>query len=157
MKITYNKTIYDCSDEHSFKPYAGREFASQDLDGLAIYQTNFSQEEPDKEIFNNKMTGVTFIKCNLSNVFIPEGNTVVDCIQTRFKAQNDLNDWEIDDSDKPLRTLNHNIFLKKGLDAPDPKDIPVTKVSEPIDLIKEAERKKNASAIELTAAMEIKK
>lgn len=160
MKITYNETVYDCSDEHSFKPYSGREFSEIDLNDLVIYQTNFTQETPDKPIFNEKMTGVTFVKCNLSNVFIPDGNTIIDCIQTRFKCQKDLNDWEIDDSDKPLRTLNYNIFLKKGLDLPDPKDIPAVEVKEPIDLIKEAEKKKETAdtkSIELTPAMEIKK
>lgn len=160
MKIPYGKTIYDCSDEHSFKCYAGREFSGIKLDGLTIYQTNFAQETPDKEIFDSKVKNLTFVKCNLSNVSLPTGSTVVDCIQTRFKCQNDLNDWEIDGSGKPLRTLNYNIFLKKGLDLPDPIDIPATKTDKPVDLMKDAEAKKVAAianSIELTTAMEIKK
>lgn len=139
MIITYNEIQYDCSDEFSFKDFTGR----ANLNPLGVvYGSCFSQETPDSHIFPDNITGVTFIKCNLDNVFIPQGNTVIDCWQRRFKVQDDLNDWLIGTDNKPTMPFNHKIFTKLGLPMPLPKDIPPPKVSERIDLIKVAEIKK---------------
>jgi hypothetical protein len=140
MLITYNETEYDCNDAFSFKDFTKRfgPLWFGTLSGV-VYASCFLSETPDNHIFSDSMTGVTFIKCNLDNVFIPPGNTVIDCSQKRFKSQNDLNDWLIDGADKPTLPFNYTMFTKLALPMPDPLDIPLVKVDEPVDLIKEAE------------------
>lgn len=142
MKFTYLETEYDIDDELSFKNFTGFEFYSRpeyDFSNKIVYQTCFSQETPDSDIFKD-VRGATFIKCNMDNVLIPDGNTVIDCWQRRYKVQNDLNDWLVDTTDKPTMPIDHKIFTKFGLPIPDPKDIPADKVEKVIDLRKEAER-----------------
>jgi len=143
----YNKIEYNINDDYSFKDFTGR--SNLEVSGI-VYGSCFSQEIPDNHIFPNDMTGVTFIKCNLDNVFIPVGNTIIDCSQRRFFVQNDKNDWLINDwqdwlldvNDKPTMPTNHKYFTKFGLPMPLPEDIPIAKADEPIDLIKVAEIKK---------------
>ncbi len=138
MIINYNKK-YNCSDEFSFKDFTGR--SNLEVLGI-IYGSCFSQEIPDSRIFPDTMTGVTFIKCNLDNVFIPNGNTVIDCSQRRFKVQNDLNDWITDDKGVPTEPINAKVFIKLELPMPETVDIPTYQVDTRIDLIKVAEAKK---------------
>src|SRR3990167_602993 len=133
MIFTYNKTEYNLNDDYSFKDFTGR--SNLEVSGI-IYGSCFSQEIPDNHIFPDNMTGVTFIKCNLDNVFIPAGNTIIDCWQRRFKVQNDLNDWLLDKNNQPTMPTNHKYFTKFNLPMPLPEDIPLIKVDEVIDLIK---------------------
>ena len=138
MKIIYNKIEYDCNDVFSGKDFTGR--ANQHFDGISgiIYASCFSQDNPDSHCFPDTMVGITFIKCNLDNVFIPIGNTVIDCSQKRYKVQNDRNDWLIDENNNPVKPMNHKLFTKLGLPIPLPKDIPMSMVEESIDLIEYA-------------------
>lgn len=101
--------------------------------GLVITGSCFSQERPDSVIFPDNLTGTSFIGCNLDNVFIPPGNIVEGSTQKRFEVQNDLNDWEVDGNNKPVRILHHRLLTKQGIELPDPKDIPRKKVKERIE------------------------
>lgn len=134
MKIEVNEQFYECDDNFSAKDFTGRFLLDQDLNGKVIARSNFSHETPDTKVFPENMTGVTFINCNLDNVFIPEGNIVIECSQRRFKVQNDLNDWEVDNENKPTRPFNHQILTKKGIPLPDPKNIPKQKGEKIVDL-----------------------
>lgn len=139
MKITFENTEYDYNPEYSFKDFTGQKISIPD--GSVVYGSCFSQEIPDNHIFSEDMKGVTFVKCNLDNVFIPEGNTVTHSTQRRFKVQNDLNDWEIDENNEPVRPIDFHIYEKRGLEVPKVEDIPQVKVTRPVDLIKVAESK----------------
>src|SRR3990167_1381756 len=136
MIFTYNKTEYNLNDDYSFKDFTGR--SNLEVSGI-IYGSCFSQEIPDNHIFPDNMTGVTFIKCNLDNVFIPNGNTVIDCSQRRYQVQNDLNDWILNSDNTPKEPIDAKIFTKLNLPIPLPKDIPTKKVAERIDLFAKAE------------------
>lgn len=114
------------------------------VEGAVIYATDFSWEQPDSETFPKGMTGVTFVKCNLSNVIVPEGNTIIDCIQTRFKVQNDRNDWIIDKDNLPVKPLNYRVFEKFGLPVPTPDKLPLEEAVEAVDLVKQATIEKAA-------------
>lgn len=104
MRVEYLETFYECSDAYSFKDMTGWDLsARRDLNGQVIYASCFSQETPDREIF--QMTGVTFIRCNLSNVLIPPNNTAIDCQRVRFESQPDGKDWEVDENNEPIRIL----------------------------------------------------
>ena len=143
MKITYLDKEYDADDELSFRDFTGWDFLSRpeyDFSNKIIYASCFLNETPDIEIFDNT-TNATFIKCNLSNVSLPLDCIAIDCIQTRYKVQNDLNDWIIDETNLPLKPIDWDIFTKLNLPIPKPEDIPDVKVDTRIDLIKEAETK----------------
>lgn len=102
------------------------------LNGLVIYNSCLSNETPDAQTLPQGLFGVIFIACNLDNVFIPPGNTVIDCTTRQFKVQNDLEDWIIDPVAKtPIEPVNKKFFLIRGLSI-DPKDIPAEKLDKAI-------------------------
>lgn len=53
--------------------------------------------------------------------------TILKCSRRRFKIQNDLRDWEIDDKDKPVKVINQKYWDLEGVSV-DPKDIPAQKI-----------------------------
>lgn len=108
---------------YSFKDFTGQNLSEYNIKPQEIRGSCFSQEEPDSHIFPEGMTGVTFLHCNLMNVFIPDGNTVINCQTQRFKCQNDGHDWEIDDIG-PTNILNYKLFNKAGITVPSPAEIP---------------------------------
>lgn len=60
----------DYDDEWSFKIMPNRPVNMPSNLGY-IYASDFSSETPDAEPFPSDMVGNTFVKCNLSNVKIP--------------------------------------------------------------------------------------
>lgn len=110
--------------DYSRKDFTGRNLTEHKIDPQEIVGSCFSQETPDSEVFPADMQGVTFINCNLMNCKIPEGNTVIDCWTTRFRVQNDGNDWEIDEKGNPLCVMDYKFFYKRGITHPNPAEIP---------------------------------
>lgn len=139
MKILFKEGEIECS-EQSCKDFTREQFVDI-ADGAYVYGSCFSKEMPDTVIFRADMKGVTFRNCNLMNVRIPDGNTVIDCQTQRFTVQNDGNDWVIGEDGKPVEPLNSLIFRKRGLPLPDPKEIPLLPVEKPVDLVAAAEAK----------------
>lgn len=127
MKFVYNNNEYNINEQYSFKDFTGHNLSNKENISGVIYASCFSQETPDSEIFPLKLEGVTFIKCNLSNVKIPDGNTIIDCNTTRFCCQNDLRDWEVDLNGKPTKLMNEKAEIRLGRSI-DPKDIPLEKL-----------------------------
>lgn len=122
MTITYENTIYEVS-ENSFKDYTAH-MNVPIANGEIVYASCFSKETPDTHVFPDTLTGATFIKCNLMNVFIPEGNTVIDCLQQKYKVQKDARDWFINDDGEPTEVMNRKRWEQDGYSV-DPADIPV--------------------------------
>lgn len=105
--ILINGSNTEVSDTYSCKDYTGMTIEPNlTLNGSIIYQSCFSQETPDTEVFPSDMTGVTFINCNLDNVLMPSGNTIIGGTHRRFQAQEDGLDWELDVDGNPLGVLN---------------------------------------------------
>lgn len=93
-------------DSVSFKNYTNQDFSnSEELNGKIIYASSFYQEKINSQPFNPNMQGTTFIKCNLDNCTIPEGNLVIECSQQRIQVQEDGFDWVIDSNDIPVKRL----------------------------------------------------
>ncbi len=135
MKFTYQNIEYNIDDELSFKNFTHWEFMSRpqyNFNGKVIYSSCFCHEIPDSIIFGS-LVGATFIKCDLRNVIVPVGNTLIDCKTDRFQVQNDLNDWIIDRTNKPVDIIDYALFGKLGLSKPRPQDIPNQKVTTRID------------------------
>lgn len=61
--------FFDYDDKWSFKILNNR--PSDIPNGTNVYASDFSHEIPDSTPFREDMTGVTFVKCDLSNVIIP--------------------------------------------------------------------------------------
>lgn len=164
MKILYvepdgktNKQEIDCNDDVSFKDFSGRPQFDRNLvefDGKIVYASNFSQKTPDTFVFPKDMKGVTFVKCNLDNVIVPEGNTVLDCSQKRYQAQNDLNDWIVNEAYEPLMPVNHKQFTKRGLSVPTPDMIPLEKPEKPIDWVEKVKKMKEVKSEEVANILE---
>lgn len=123
------------SKEFSFLSKANIDFIDIP-DGTVVYSSSFYSEEPNRRIFRNNMRNVTFILCNLDNLHIPPGNTLIDCKNRRFKAQNDGHDWEVDKNNKPIKLLmGDKIFQRRGKPIPTPDKIPATKRETPANYL----------------------
>ena len=134
------------NDKYSFGAFMGQsfrnrpveEFSDTEIVGSCFYQ----EDKPDSQVFPPSMTGVTFRRCNLDNVFIPPGNTVVTegedyCCTKRImvqpptpKAKPDKDDepdacidWIVDKANKPVEPMDKKRFIEEGRSL-DPKDIP---------------------------------
>jgi hypothetical protein len=102
-----------------------KEFNNSEIWGSCFYQEN----EPDKHIFPEDMTGVTFYKCNLDNVYIPAGNTVdSSCTHKKIRVQNDWEDWILDKDLKPVKAMSHEQRLEVGFST-SPANIPIEKLT----------------------------
>jgi len=111
---------------------------ASEFNGKTIKGSNFEQEIPygvtysRKQIFPAGTTGVTFQRCNLNNVLVPKGNTMIDddgikYTNKKIQEQNDLLTWELDEkTELPVRPLDEKRLIGLGLSV-DPKDIPATK------------------------------
>jgi len=100
--------------------------------GIIVGTCFYQPERPNSDIFPAGMTGVTFKNCNLDNVLVPIGNTIIGGCHRQIKAQNDWSDWILDDvtlAPKELIPGEKARRLKAGLSI-DPKDIPVKQLTE---------------------------
>ena len=104
----------EVSEEFSNRDFTGDNKTISIPDGAVVYGSCFSRETPGATVFDPTMTGVTFRNCNLSNVFVPPGNTVIDCQVTRYKVQSDKEDWVVDDKDAPVEPLDKDRFIRLG-------------------------------------------
>lgn len=141
MKHIYHNYDYDYDEELSFKDFTGQDLSKREMKDIAIFGSCFSNETPNAHVFPDDMTGVTFVRCNLDNCFIPEGNETFECSQRRFKVQNDNNDWIVNDEGQPIEPINAFAFRKRNLPVPKASDIPKEKVEGFIDLLEEAKKK----------------
>lgn len=138
----------DCTkplnEKYSFKDFMNQSFKTVDpseFNNTCIKGSNFYQEadidatlEKDiiKSIFPVGMTGVEFVRCNLNNVDLPINNTTDSTsVRETIKVQNDLEDWKLDASLKPLEPVFKERYEKLGLSTK-PEDIPPTKQEKPI-------------------------
>lgn len=92
-----------------------------------FYACPLGAEEPDTKLFPDNLTGAVFICSNLDNLFIPEGNTIIDndgtCGSRKvYKVQADGENWILDSKKEPLEPINKELFIKEGKNI-DPKDI----------------------------------
>ena len=91
---------------------------------------------PNRHIFPADMKGVTFIDCNLDNVYIDETkNTIKNGCHQQTKVQNDLSDWVLDKDLKPVEPMDREERIKLSISI-DPKAIPLTKATKNVFEIK---------------------
>lgn len=123
--IIYNGIEYEVDDSHSALDRTGRNLQNNSvMDNTTIVGTCFSQETPDTHVFRDNLTGVTFINCNLDNVFLPPGNEAIDCSQRRFQVQVDGRDWIVDENLQPVEPLDIEYSIQHGLNTDPNKILP---------------------------------
>lgn len=127
--FVYQGIKYNLNPTYSNKDMTGWDLSGRkDMNNIVIHGLCLSWETPNAQALPPDLHGTTFIMCNLDNVFVPLGNTVIDCSVRCFKAQNDLEDWHVDPQTlQPLTPLHPESFTAVGLSI-DPKDIPATKM-----------------------------
>lgn len=132
------------NEKYSFKDFGGQSFTSLDpteFNDTCIKGSNFYQEAKEddsdvmKSIFPAGMTSVEFVRCNLDNVAVPVGNTLLTTGSEKstnlaIKVQNDLEDWILGVDGKPKEPLNKEAFIEAQLST-DPKKIPIEKKERP--------------------------
>lgn len=125
--LTYQGQIYTLDPVYSQRDFTGLDLSdAKIIAGDAIYASTFSHETPDTHVFPETMQGITFIDCNLDNVFIPAGNRVIAGSQRRFKAQADGQDWIVDAQSQPLEPVNKDLDIAQNVNI-DPKNLVVSK------------------------------
>lgn len=133
----------ECDPQLSDKPFTNwnfKQLEGYDFNGKTICNSNFYNEQPNADIFPIGMTGVTFKGCNLTNVVIPDGNTVIDCIVETHQTQNDGETWKVDkDTLLPIEPVNKELFIELGIST-NPANIPLEKTSDPITIKKAEEQ-----------------
>lgn len=93
---------------HSLKDYTGRiltDRPASEFSGKTIRGTCFSQERPDTVVFPEGVSDCTLLACNLDNVLVPAGFSVVGCSRRRFLVQPDGLDWIVDNDNQPVSPL----------------------------------------------------
>lgn len=78
-----------------------------DMNGLTIHGMCLSHEKPNSHCLPADLTGVTFIACNLDNVYVPPKNIIdPSCSVRRFMANPiDGQDWEVDANNNLIKIL----------------------------------------------------
>ena len=132
LAFSVNAQEYDT--EWSCKSFTGKSWKhlpAEAFNGKLIYGTSFYQpNRPKSDIFPDGMVGVTFIKCNLTNVLVPSGNTVEGGTNQQIQAQNDWEDWILDSITlEPIEPINKKQRIAAGQSI-DPEDIPSQKWTE---------------------------
>jgi hypothetical protein len=88
VTIREGADTYVCDDVYSFKDMTGWNLSTKtDMDGRTICRSVLSNETPDAQVLPPTLTGVTFVGCNLDNVDIPPGNTVVSGSRWRSRCR----------------------------------------------------------------------
>ena len=123
------------NEKYSYKDFMDKTFLDVPVkefnNTLIVGSCFYQQEEPNKKVFPEGMKGVTFVKCNLDNVYISKGNKIETGCHRKLKSQNDLSDWVLDDELNPIEPMDKKEREKLGLSI-DPKDIPKNKMTEPL-------------------------
>ena len=113
----------------SFKDRPASEFNNTVIIGSCFYQEWVEGDtKVVKDIFPDGITGVTFEKCNLDNIYVPSGNKIKDGCHRKLKIQNDLSTWILNDDLTPKEPLDKKRRVKTGISVK-PKDIPNKKLT----------------------------
>lgn len=114
----------------SFKDRPAAEFNNSEIERSCFYQEWADDGDVMKDIFPDGMTGVTFQRCNVDNVFVDETKNTIEatCSHRTIKMQNDWDDWTLDVSEKPVEPLNKAQRIAAGVSI-DPRDIPTEKMT----------------------------
>lgn len=109
-------------------------YHAKDMGGLVIEGLCLSQEIPNSEVLPPDLE-CTFVDCNLDNVLIPPGVTMIRCRNRLYQVQSDGSDWIIDpETYEPIEPLNPMDYMLYGLSM-HPDDLPDETLPEPATVV----------------------
>lgn len=117
------------NEKYSYKDFSDKEFTKEDpveFNDSEIIGSCF-YDEKIREVFPKDVRGLILTKCNLDNVILPNGVTVNGGCHRMIQVQNDLEDWIVDEENKPIEPVEKARLIRVGLSV-DPKDLPVEKL-----------------------------
>lgn len=125
------------NEKYSFQDFTNQHLrAATDLNDIIVMGSCFYQVCPEDflgdplmHIFPKDMCGVTFVECNLDNVYVPLGNAMYECSHRRIKRMADGEYWFVDENIKPTEPIHKKRLLRLKENV-DPNKIPAEKVSE---------------------------
>ena len=116
------------NEKYSRQDFSNMKFtdvAASEFNNTTIVGSNFYQEFfLDVDVFPNSVTGVTFENCNLDNVVIPDGCTLINCSNRRIQIQNDGRLWELGNNNKPVNCITQDYDDSGNLINHSPNNIP---------------------------------
>lgn len=125
------------NEKYSFQDFTNQHLrAATDLNDIIVIGSCFYQVCPEDfsgdplmHIFPEDMCGVTFVECNLDNVYVPPGNVTHECSHLRIKRMADGEYWFVDENIKPTEPIRKKrlMVLRENVD---PRKIPTEKISE---------------------------
>lgn len=115
-----NLSMVDLSNEPA------ENFNNTTIKGSSFYRESKYNDDGTKipkDVFPKDMKGVVFDRCNLDNVKVPNGNTILpNCSHRKIKVQSDGQDWILDESLNPVEPVNPAYSIKLGLSI-NPEDL----------------------------------
>ena len=126
------------NEKYSYKDFTGKiltETDPKEWNDSEVIGSCFANEKPKTEVFPKGITGVKFIKCNLDNCLVPKECEIVGGTHKWIAAQNDLEDWLLDENLNPVEPLNKARFTKLSLST-SPLSISATELVEPVTVTK---------------------
>jgi len=115
----------------SFKRKSMLNIPAKEFNDSETIGSGFYQDEPFSNVFPPDINGVVFVDCNLDNVNIPAGATVVRGTNKHYKTMNDQEYWIVDKQGNPIEPRDKADFIKCKLSIL-PGDIPVQPLKEAI-------------------------
>lgn len=106
------------NEKYSYKDFLTQTLTDTDpkeWDDTEVVGSCFAKEKPNTKVFPDGIKNVTFKKCNLDNVVVPEGCTIEGGTHKLIEVQNDGEDWILDKDLNPVEPVNKALYTKLGL------------------------------------------
>ena len=106
----------DFNEKYSFKDFAGQDLSDRlDMTGTIVGSCFFQYDAPDSEVLPSDCNA-TFIRCNLDNVAMPKGASVVGGTNKRIKIINDVA-WIVDKDLNPTESMDYDNPMKDWIET----------------------------------------
>lgn len=107
----------------SFLMDESADWSNKTIVGTNLYQEIIGEFKGRINVLPDGVENLVLERCNLDNVLIPEGVTVIGGSNRVVLVQTDAEDWECDDDGNPIRPVNWKKYEKLGAST-DPADLP---------------------------------
>jgi hypothetical protein len=118
--MTIDGIQFNYNDKYSFRDFTGQTFSgATDMNNIIIMGSCFSQQTVDTIVFPSNLNGTVFINCNMDNVSIPTGNTVLGGTHKRIMPFTDtvftdttnsesvIEQWMVDTNNNKIKLISN--------------------------------------------------
>lgn len=93
----------------TFKDMSPNDFSNCEIHNSCFYQKAKIGDKIPKDIFPDGVENLIFVRCNLDNVLLPKGATMIDSTNKLIQQQIDGLNWIVDKTLKPIELLDKPI------------------------------------------------